>query len=651
MQFQVFAGRYNTSPKLVYDSLIINDPKMRILNPSIRMNYYGGSFSFTFPKSHYLWESDKVSSEPLFCRRTDYVIILKDGEWLWEGFPVSYNENINGDYDVICDGAYKYMDNAFYPLSNPLNLTYSNNIQYTPLKSDNSKWWNSEDLLPSFIRFCFFMFMHKMCRQYNDRINDLARDTYERTVTLDHQKIYCHPTESVIDVSGIKAPAHFSRIVNFESCREALQKRLADDFGGYFYITKKEIEMSDIVSNIFDYNGQSMGSQDNDNPSEKKMVLLLNYRGRSSVIEDDVIYLGQNLLDYNVSEDFDIATAVIPFGDPYNDDHNPNNGTGESRWWMKDDASIFNDIDQRATMQWSSFGFKLGGKNGSRRIYSPNGGSRVFLPYITGYHQYSVRNMNLVRKYGLRDVIVEFDEVAVKFPYTPSNVNWNHPQYGCPHDNAHYWSDAHVAYAAGSFVWFDIEHSGQTYSYLYACLQDHYSDSTKPPDSNPNSKFYWEQVGYLNDMNNNPSEYKFIAAWPYYNAINGVDGYWKTMNDYLDSPNYWDSAEVIPCDYWYIINYVRALRILSLDYLENQQFNNLILNIETSMITHNSDDPLDMFSLLGNKLPVASDLFGKNLKPYPVTEININIEDINSSTMTLGGEAVLLSSLLRIKQR
>ena len=464
-----------------------------------------------------------------------------------------------------------------------------------------------------------------------------------------YQKIYCHPIESVIDISGIQVPAHFSRIVNFESCREALQKRLADDFGGYFYITKKEIDMSDVVSNIFDYSKESMGSQDDSNPSGRKMVLLLNYKSGSSVMEDDVIYLGHNLLDYNVSEDFDIATSVIPFGDSYNNDHHPYNGTGESRWWMKDDASIFNDIDQRATMQWSSFGFKFGGKSGNRRIYSPKGGSRVFLPYKPN-NEISIRNMNLVRKYGLRDVIVEFDEVAVKFPDTPDGIKWNHPQYGCPHDNTHYWSAAHVAYAAGSFVWYDIEHDGRTYSYLYVCIQDHYSDSEKSPYSNTNSEFYWEQVGYLGDMENNPSEYRFIAAWPYYNDQNNVDGYWKTMNDYLDSPNYWDSAEVIPCDYWYIINYVRALRILSLDYLENQQFDNLILNIETSMITHKAGDPLDVLSLLGNKLPVSSDLFGKNLKPYPVTEININIEDINSSTMTLGGEAVPLSSLLRTKQ-
>ena len=123
--------------------------------------------------------------------------------------------------------------------------------------------------------------MHKICRQYNNRLNDIARDIYEGSVILTHQKIYCHPTESVIDISGIKTPTHFSRIVNFESCHTALQTRLVDDFGGYFYITKKEIPMADVVSNIFDYNGNTMEAQDNDNPSGTKNVLLLNYTSKS----------------------------------------------------------------------------------------------------------------------------------------------------------------------------------------------------------------------------------------------------------------------------------------------------------------------------------------------------------------------------------
>lgn len=648
MHFQVFAGRHNASPQLIHDSLIVNDPTMRICNPSLKINSDGGSFSFTFPKKHVLWESDKITTDPLFCRRTDYVIIFKDGEWLWEGFPVSYNENLDGDYDVVCDGAYRYMDNVFYPLSNPLNLTYAPSVHYTPLKPSSaglSAWWSSE----SFGRFCFFMFMHKICRQYNNRLNDIARDVYEGSVGLTHQKIYCHPTESVIDISGLKTPTHFSRIVNFESCHTALQTRLVDDFGGYFYITKKEIPMADVVSNIFDYNGNSMESQDNDNPSGTKNVLLLNYTSKSLVLEDNIVYLGENLLDYNVSEDFDIATAVIPFGDPYNDDHKEGSATGESRWWLKDDASVFNDIEQRATYQWTSFEFRYGGKV-HRRIYSPTGGSRVFLPFITSYNQgtpiYSTRNLKVVRKYGMRDAIVEFDEVAVKFPYTP--YHWDNSTYGCPHTDANHWSPGHRPYAAGSYVWHDIEGpgAGQWTHYLYICIRDNYSESSNAPSGSANGDLYWEQIIDLGHIDNS---YDFITAWPYYAAQNNNITGWKNLDDYLNSPNYWDSAELIPCDYLYVTSYAQALKILSLDYLENQQFDNLILDVTASMITPNSQGQLDVFSLFGNKLPVASDLFGKNLKPYPVTEININIEDIISSTVTLGGEAVPLSSLLRTK--
>ena len=94
---------------------------------------------------------------------------------------------------------------------------------------------------------------------------------------------------------------------------------------------------------------------------------------------------------------------------------------------------------------------------------------------------------------------------------------------------------------------------------------------------------------------------------------------------------------------------MRALRILSLDYLDNQQFDNLILKVEASMISRESGTVFDVLSCFGNKLPVSANLFGKNLKPYEVTEISLKIDDIDSSVLSLGGQQVALSSLMRNK--
>lgn len=618
MRYSVYARKSNGDTFLLSDSLLIDDGTRRIYNPSLTLDFDGGQFSFTLPQEHVLWDQ----KDDILGQRTTAIIIEKDGQWLWEGFPTDYSMDLYGNYQVSCSGALKYLDNVVYPLSQPLNITADG-------VSD----------LTTHLRNGIIIFTKKVLQKHNDVLNDF--NTYGVS-DISHQKIYYSAQDSVIDVGTSKGPYHFARIVNFETCLEALKKRIVDDFGGHYYLTKKTITLTPA----------EFQDQDRSITSEvTKEVLLINYRIPSETVYGTSVYLGHNLLEYNVSEDFQLATAVIPFGDDYDDNHHGESPAGgNSKWWMKDGASAFEGITQKASYQWHHGAYDYAkrskqddeGATHYYDVYTPTGGSRVFLPNVDSISEAAIQ------KYGFRDEIIEFGSVVAKYPEMNGTATG---PYGVPYNNNNKWSAGHVYYKYGSYVWYDVSHDGSVGHFLYVCKKSHTSDLNKTPhDSGINSFIYWNQVGSLNDVGS--KEIDFITGWKHYAETHtNFNDDWLSIDDYLNAPNYWKPGEETLTDWWYIEDYTRALRILALDYLQNQQFSKLVLDISVDMVSSEDGSILDYTDFLGKKLPVSATLFGSNLKPYEVTQVSIPLDDISSTRLTLGGEIQSLTKSILIKQQ
>lgn len=528
--------------EVLYDSLPIMEDELRIYSPILTLNKEGGTFEFTLPKGHPLWSvKSSRHSGALFLSKIDQIIVENENGWLWEGFPSDYTEDYSGNWHIVCSGGLHYLKNVVASLSHTVNYT------------KNSGESNNE-----YLTRCIKGFTQIMCTHYNERLDEIKTHF---GVNLDHQKIFCN-SDSVFDVTGGIPPYYFSRITDFENWYDALDKRIISDFGGYFYLTKK--------------NG----------------VLVINYCLSPKVLPNATVILGKNLLDYNVSEEFTAATSAIPRGDAYDENH-----PGESKWWLKDERSVFYDIEQRASYQWRAYT--------EEHPIRPTGGARVYLPN-------SPANIELVKRYGFNDVIIEFDSVVAKYPGR-SDTRDNGWEY---YLNDNTWRSG-KDYLQGERFFYKVGDSLNVYESLTA----HHSSSSNPPDTATSIYILYESNIFM--------------------------PYWLSISDYLGETRLWNANETVSEDKEYVQDYMAALRILSVDYLENQQYNRLVLNVSASKISFNEDAELDPAICFGKKLPVSADLFGTNLRPYEVTEVSITIDDDSQSTFTLGGEDTKITRLVK----
>lgn len=611
--------------EVLYDSLPMMEDDLRIYSPVLNLNKEGGTFQFTIPKDHPLWNVQSTHHPGvLFLSCLDQIVVHNENGWLWEGFPVDYSEDFVGNYNIVCEGALHYLENVFFPLTQLINKSNTSN------KSDEA-----------FLKECITSITTTIVNQHNSRLDDLKSKF--PNVVVDHQKIYCN-SDSKIEVKGVKPPYHFSRISNFESCYDALQKRVVDDFGGYYYLTKP------------------------------KDVLVINYSISPPIVEDACVILGKNLLDYNVSEEFRLATAVIPRGNAYDDNH-----PGESRWWMKDERSAFYDIEQRADYRWRGGSYE----KDSNGKYHPTGGSRIFLPNNSD-------NDALVKKYGMKDVIIEFDSVVAKYPvyspgYNPGFPRWK-PGLTLHKDdyviyNSKEWDPTFPSYVDGTDSLYIVKKNLTTSSSkLPNRTDDLYEQIPKKYEQNaygwpfyaqehtfkPNAHSYKAGERLFYTVNNKINVYEVIAdhvsnssrppntTTNYYRLVEEdvpSRARWLSYQDYIGESPYWDTAETATADYCYICDYTEALRILGLNYLTNQQYNKLVLSIEASKISFDGEESLDPAAYFGKKLPVSANLFGTDLKPFEVTEVAITLDDDSQSTFTLGGEDTKITRLVRERTR
>lgn len=576
--------------ELLYDGLCVSERSITIQSPTVTIDKEGGSFSFTVPKEHVLWPSFENET---VLRRTSQIIIYEDDEWFWEGCIVDYGKDYFGNFKINCSGALQYLKNTTFPLENIVNITK-----------------NSTETNNAFFIRAFSKFVKEITTQHNNRINDLESVGYSGAeFSLRHQKIYfdsrTYDSIPAIEIDdGVVPPDHFSRVVNFETCYDALQKRIVDDFGGFFYLIKKHVT---ITSELVDQDSV----WEEHTPPGGSTLLLLRYRMSPISKDNYVVYLGHNLLDYNISEDFDLATAAIPLGDTYDENH-----PGESRWWLKDERSAFHDITQRANYGWRE-------RQLQTHPYYPTGGSRVFLPS-------SVQGASeIIAKYGMRDVIVEFDTIVAKHPQAPV------------------WNPNGIYYIIGQYVRY--RSPGSSTWEKYKVMTNVVSSPSEPP--NTSSVYSLLSGGTVLD------------GWSYYMYIKGHSGepiHWLSKDDYLGY-NYINGGQLFEVyetptgssiaggEGVYIEDYMLALRILAEDYLTNQQFNKLVLDISATKVSSTDGERFNALRSFGTKIPVSASLFGENLKPYEVTEVSIQLDDDGQSRLTLGGEDTKITKLINTK--
>lgn len=604
---------------LLYDSFPINEDDLRIYSPTLDLDKEGGSLSFILPKGHPLWNLQSTRhSGALFTSSLDQIILLQDGVWVWEGFPSEYDQDLVGNYRVTCSGAINLLKNIVIPLGNPVNVTIN-------VGEDKS----------AFLERAIKAFTTAIVGRYNDRIDEFST---RFSMDLSYQKIFCNAS-SIIDVADGIPPYHFSRICNFENCYDALQKRIIDDFGGRFYLTK--------------VNGN----------------LVINYQLKPCPLEGASIYLGKNLLDYNISETFELATSVIPRGESYNENH-----PGDSKWWLRDERPAFYDIDQKADYRWAKGEYT---KDVKGRMY-PTGGSRIFLPNVP-------ENIPIAQKYGMRDVILELDNVVAKYPVKRPNYNIPFPDWR-----------AGVKYTVGDCVWHTYPtpdpHTGEYNDFLYVVLKSHTSVAGSLEPERDRGVYYdqiddpwhdamygWPSYYQEHYFNTNSYSYKkgdrffykdgdelniyevlqdhtsranlsppglFTSYYALF-AKNIESVTWLSKKDYLgESPN-WDTADTQVADWCYVEDYCKALWILGIDYLTNQQFDSLKLDVEASKISFDGEEELDIMACIGCAIPVSADIFGGDMKPYEVTGVSIPLDDDASARIILGGEDINITKLVR----
>lgn len=536
---------------LVYDTSITANDDIEIINPLLHMaENDAGSFTFVVPKKHYLYskmysfrrnslgkKTGLVSQSgagganyyhAVLRGRTDQITIYKDGKWLWEGCPIDAKYDLDGNLSVECVGAYAYLEDVVIPLKSMIDrksVTYSDINNEARVRSQ----------MESFAAICLKELLTTMLNYYNDRISEI-----ETLFDMDfsHKKIYFG---GINNVSGIKFPPHFSRVCNFENVKEAIEKRILDDFGGYVVIRKNE--------------------------TLNRLELFYSYNPYTDLVGDGakgLVSLGRNLLDYNINEDFTYYTSVVVLGDPYDENH-----PGDSVWWYKNPSKFAYGLDQRANLQWRDI-------TGSNGTYYPQAGCRLFIDSRT---QVIEKHRPFVERYGFKECILEYEGVVARYP----SIGW------------------------------------ANYAALYGV------NEINPDTGQTIRKAEWASIDHY--MGYNPIETTGGA----YDATTHPDV---------------ETVDTDDMDLAYRTDYMLALKILGKNFLESQQFGNMILEVSATELNAQTDEKNYFIKEAGQLLRVSNDILGENLLTFTISELSVALDDEASTTITLGGSLKRISGLI-----
>lgn len=286
-----------------------------------------GTFEFTLPFNHRCVNKTNALGRPFCGSKTDTVTIYKNGQWLWEGRPVSETSDFYNQRVIHCEGALSYFSDSIQPLK----------VQVSTSSLSTAVW----------------SFLERLLERHNEQLEAIGERI---NMDMSDRMIHLESGVSIVTVTP-KDVSSFTRITNYETTLESINKRLINKLEGHIRIRRVTV------------NGNS------------KLVLdyLKDYPDTSS----QKIEFGKNLLDYNKSIDMsEIATVIIPRGDTV-DENSP----------FYRDAAAFSDISQRAHLGWFNV-LSNGEPVGDQRVYASN---------------------DVIKEYGYIEKVVEFENIEAKY--------------------------------------------------------------------------------------------------------------------------------------------------------------------------------------------------------------------------------------------
>lgn len=314
-------GELTFNDQLPDEDLVLVKPKL------VLEDNQPGTFDFTLPLNHRHANKTNALGRPFCGSLTDTVTIYKNGQWFWEGRPVSETSDFYNRRVIHCEGALSYFSDSIQPLKVQVSTS-----------SLNTAIWS---------------FLERLLERHNEQLEAIGerinRDMSDRMIHLESGV-------SIVTVTP-KDVSSFTRITNYETTLESINKRLINKLEGHIRIRRVTVDGTSKL--ILDY--------------------LKDYPDTSS----QKIEFGKNLLDYNKSIDMsEIATVIIPRGD-----------TVEENSPFYRNAAAFSDISQRAHLGWFNV-LSTGEPVGDQRVYASN---------------------DVIKEYGYIEKVVEFENVEAKY--------------------------------------------------------------------------------------------------------------------------------------------------------------------------------------------------------------------------------------------
>ncbi len=321
--------------KMIFNDLLPDEDLVLVKPKLILEDNEPGSIDFTFPNNHRFINDTNEFGRPFCGSTTDTITVYKNDEWLWEGRPVSETSDFYDRRTIHCEGALAYFKDTIQPLASCI--------------------------VSSNLNTCVFNFLQELADNHNNQLRSISN---RMNVDLSNRMIYVEDGVSIINVTP-KDISTFSRITNYETTLESINKRLINKLGGHIRI--RRVVVNGVSKLILDY------LSDYPNASGQK------------------IEFGKNLLDYNKSTDLtEIATVIIPRGD-----------TVEEGSPFYRTASVFSDVTQRVHLGWLTE-LEIGTPSGDQRIYA---------------------NEEVIKEYGYIEQVVDFENVQAKYSSISSDYN------------------------------------------------------------------------------------------------------------------------------------------------------------------------------------------------------------------------------------
>lgn len=314
-------GELTFNDQLPDEDLVLIKPKL------VLEDNQPGTFDFTLPLNHRHVNKTNSLGRPFCGSLIDTVTIYKNGEWLWEGRPVSETSDFLNQRVIHCEGCLGYLKDSIQPL----------NVQVSTSSLSTAVW----------------SFLEALISRHNKQLESIGK---EHDLDFSERMIYLESGVSIVTVTP-KDVSSFTRITNYETTLESINKRLINKLGGHIRIRRATV--NGVSKLVLDY--------------------LKDYPDTSS----QKIEFGKNLLDYNKSVDMtEIATVIIPRGDTVQED---------SPFYR--DAAAFANISQRAHLGWFNVASN-GEPVGDQRIYA---------------------GKDVIEEYGYAERVVDFENITAKY--------------------------------------------------------------------------------------------------------------------------------------------------------------------------------------------------------------------------------------------